>query len=76
MRIWAVADTAFSDSGPLTSLAYTKEFRNFERVGATLPPEKEGGWWDANKIGLSLQPIQTPNGWLVMYQVCAKRYPN
>jgi len=119
MGKWAVAYTAFSDSGPLTSLAYTEDFRNFDRVGATLPPEnkdaalfpvrfngrwamlhrpvslisgmkaniwisfspdmkhwgehkvllhaREGGWWDANKIGLSPQPIQTPDGWLIMY---------
>ena len=116
---WAVAYTAFSDSGPLTSLAYTEDFRNFDRVGATLPPEnkdaavfpvrfkgrwamlhrpvslmsgakaniwisfspemkhwgehkvllhaREGGWWDANKIGLSPQPIQISDGWLIMY---------
>jgi predicted GH43/DUF377 family glycosyl hydrolase len=26
-----------------------------------------GGWWDANKIGLSPPPIETPQGWLVIY---------
>lgn len=26
-----------------------------------------GGWWDANKIGLSPPPIETPHGWLVIY---------
>lgn len=26
-----------------------------------------GAWWDANKIGLSPPPIQTPRGWLVIY---------
>ncbi|RJP70453.1 MAG: glycosidase [Candidatus Abyssobacteria bacterium SURF_17] len=26
-----------------------------------------GGWWDANKVGLSPPPIETPRGWLVMY---------
>ncbi|AKB14015.1 hypothetical protein MSTHC_1023 [Methanosarcina thermophila CHTI-55] len=119
MGKWAVAYTAFSDSGPLTALAFTKDFRNFERVGATLPPEnkdaavfpvrfkgkwamlhrpvsgmagakaniwisfspdmkywgehevllyaREGGWWDARKIGLSPQPLRTPDGWLIMY---------
>jgi len=25
------------------------------------------GWWDANKIGLSPQPIKTEKGWLIMY---------
>lgn len=28
---------------------------------------RRGGWWDANKIGLSPPPIKTPKGWLVMY---------
>jgi predicted GH43/DUF377 family glycosyl hydrolase len=26
-----------------------------------------GGWWDANKIGLSPPPIETERGWLVIY---------
>ncbi|MFC2009691.1 glycosidase [Chloroflexota bacterium] len=26
-----------------------------------------GGWWDANKIGLSSPPIETAEGWLVIY---------
>lgn len=28
---------------------------------------REGAWWDANKIGLSPPPIETPEGWLVIY---------
>ncbi len=119
MKKWAVTYTAFSDSGPLTALAFTEDFHNFDRVGATLPPEnkdsavfpvrfngrwamlhrpvscmpgaktniwisfspdmkhwgshevllyaREGGWWDAHRIGLSPHPIQTPDGWLIMY---------
>ena len=26
-----------------------------------------GGWWDANKIGLASPPIETAEGWLVIY---------
>lgn len=26
-----------------------------------------GGWWDANKIGLSPPPLKTSEGWLVLY---------
>ncbi len=26
-----------------------------------------GGWWDANKIGLSCPPIETSQCWLVIY---------
>lgn len=28
---------------------------------------RTGGWWDANKIGLSPQPLYTTEGWLVLY---------
>jgi predicted GH43/DUF377 family glycosyl hydrolase len=116
---WAITYTAFSDSGPLPSLALTEDFREFDRIGPILPPDnkdaaifpvkfkgkwamlhrpaptihslkaniwisfssdmkswsdhqvllyaREGGWWDAYKIGLSPQPIYTPEGWLIMY---------
>ncbi|WP_440948798.1 glycosidase [Methanosarcina sp. T3] len=116
---WAVVYTAFSDSGPLPAIAFTEDFRNFERMGPALPPEnkdaalfpvrfngkwamihrpvpaihsmkanmwisfsremeawgghqvllyaREGGWWDAYKVGLCPQPIHVPDGWLIMY---------
>jgi len=28
---------------------------------------REGGWWDANKIGLCAPPLQTKEGWLILY---------
>lgn len=28
---------------------------------------RKGAWWDANKIGLSPPPIETDEGWLVIY---------
>ncbi len=28
---------------------------------------RDGAWWDANKIGLGPPPIETVEGWLVMY---------
>jgi predicted GH43/DUF377 family glycosyl hydrolase len=28
---------------------------------------REGGWWDAGKIGLSAPPLETDRGWLVLY---------
>ncbi|NWF83128.1 MAG: glycosidase, partial [Bryobacteraceae bacterium] len=28
---------------------------------------RQGGWWDANKIGLSPPPIETERGWLIIY---------
>ena len=28
---------------------------------------REGGWWDAGKIGLCAPPIETKEGWLILY---------
>jgi predicted GH43/DUF377 family glycosyl hydrolase len=28
---------------------------------------RRGGWWDANKIGISPPPIETAEGWLIIY---------
>jgi predicted GH43/DUF377 family glycosyl hydrolase len=28
---------------------------------------RDGAWWDAGKIGLGPPPLETPEGWLVMY---------
>lgn len=32
-----------------------------------LLPARRGAWWDANKIGLSPPPLETPDGWLLLY---------
>jgi predicted GH43/DUF377 family glycosyl hydrolase len=116
---YAVTYTSYSTSGPLVSLALTRDFREFERMGVIMPPEdkdaallprrlggrwalihrpvssfpgsrenmwlsyspdlkrwgehtvmleaRHGAWWDANKIGLSPQPVETAEGWLVIY---------
>lgn len=36
---FAITYTSFSESGPVVSLAITKNFRTFARLGALLPPE-------------------------------------
>jgi predicted GH43/DUF377 family glycosyl hydrolase len=28
---------------------------------------RRGAWWDANKIGLSAPPMETKEGWLILY---------
>ena len=28
---------------------------------------RRGAWWDADKIGLSTPPLETPEGWLMLY---------
>jgi predicted GH43/DUF377 family glycosyl hydrolase len=113
---YAIVYTAYTRDGPGVALAFTEDFRTFERYGVIMPPEnkdaallphriggnwalinrpvtaprahmwisyspdlrhwgshklmmeaRRGSWWDANKIGLSPPPIETPQGWLVIY---------
>jgi predicted GH43/DUF377 family glycosyl hydrolase len=114
---YGIAYTAFSRRGPLVSLAMTRDFRTFTRLGPAMPPEdkdaalfprriggrwalihrptplaggahvwisyspdlrhwgdhslllhaREGAWWDAGKIGLGPPPLETPEGWLILY---------
>lgn len=126
LRQYAVLYTAYSELGPLVSLALTADFKSFARKGRiTLPENKDaalfprrfdgrwalihrpappsghgahiwlsfspdlvhwgehrmlvpargGSWWDANKIGLNTPPIETAEGWLLIYhgvrQTCA-----
>ena len=119
MGQWAICYTAYSKSGPLVSLALTKDFISFKRLGPVMPPDdkdaalfpmkikgrwamlhrpvcrspllgahiwlsfspdlkhwgnhqeiiqaRSGGWWDANKIGLCAPPMETKEGWLILY---------
>ena len=118
INAYVIAYTAYSAGGPLVSLATTRDFVTFTRLGpVTLPENKDaalfpvrfggryamlnrpspslpvgahiwlsfspdlkhwgehqialpcrrGGWWDANKIGLSPPPLLTDEGWLLMY---------
>jgi len=113
---YVVSYTSFSRGGPGVSLALTKDFRAFERIGVVMAPDdkdaallprriggfwalihrpmtplgahiwisyspdlrhwgshklmleaRRGAWWDANKIGMSPPPIETPRGWLMIY---------
>ena len=116
---YLIAYTAYSEGGPLVSLASTRDFKSFQRLGPVMPPDdkdaavfpvrfdgrwalihrpygvtaqvgahiwlsfspdlkhcgdfrmllraRHGGWWDANKIGLSPPPLETPAGWLLLY---------
>ena len=36
---WIIAYTAYSPSGPMVSLARTKDFTSFSRMGPVMPPE-------------------------------------
>ena len=117
LATYVVTYVAYSAAGPSISLAMTKDFHNFQRRGAIMPPEdkdaallprrhrgewllihrpksatlgdhmwmscspnlthwgtqrmilraRRGPWWDANTVGLCPPPIETPEGWLIIY---------
>ncbi len=60
---YIIAYTAYSSNGPLVSLAKTKDFITFERVGAVLPPEEK----DA-----ALFPVQFNNRWAMLHRPTIK----
>jgi predicted GH43/DUF377 family glycosyl hydrolase len=116
LQEYIITYTAYGSDGPGVSLASTKDFRQFQRLGVAMPPEdkdaalfprriggrwvlvhrpvpgpgahiwisysddlrqwqdrtmvleaREGGWWDSRKIGLCTPPIETSEGWLLIY---------
>ncbi len=112
---FAITYISFSEGGPVVSLAITKNFRTFARLGALLPPEDKdaclfprrfkgrfalihrpivrgeahmwisfspdlkhwgdhrtlimtrSAYWDCHRVGLGCQPVETDQGWLIVY---------
>lgn len=114
-RQYAITYVSFSEGGPTVSLAITRNFKTFARLGAMLPPEDKDAclfprrfngrfalihrpivrgeahiwlslspdlkhwgdhrvllktrhaYWDATRVGLACQPLELPEGWLILY---------
>jgi predicted GH43/DUF377 family glycosyl hydrolase len=47
-------------------LSFSPDLRNWGGHRPVLQARR-GGWWDANKVGLSPPLIETPRGWLMVY---------
>ncbi|GAC1655937.1 MAG: glycosidase [Mycobacterium sp.] len=47
-------------------LSYSPDLRNWGDHTVLLEA-RNGAWWDAGKIGLSPQPVETAEGWLIIY---------
>lgn len=47
-------------------ISYSPDLQNWGGHRMVLHARR-GGWWDANKIGLSPPLIETPRGWLMIY---------
>jgi predicted GH43/DUF377 family glycosyl hydrolase len=63
---FALIHRPMADSGAHIWISYSPDLRNWGGHKLILQARK-GGWWDANKVGLSPPLIETPRGWLMIY---------
>ncbi len=63
---WALIHRPVGYLGAHMWISYSPDLRHWGSHKLMLEARR-GAWWDANKIGLSPPPIQTPRGWLVIY---------
>jgi predicted GH43/DUF377 family glycosyl hydrolase len=55
-----------AETGAHIWISYSPDLKNWGGHKLVLPARK-GGWWDANKVGLSPPLIETDSGWLMIY---------
>jgi predicted GH43/DUF377 family glycosyl hydrolase len=63
---WALIHRPVSAPRAHMWLSYSPDLRHWGNHKLMLEARR-GAWWDANKIGLSPPPIETAQGWLVIY---------
>ncbi len=63
---WALIHRPVSAPKAHMWISYSPDLRSWGNHKLMLEARR-GAWWDANKIGLSPPPIETPQGWLVIY---------
>ncbi|MGC8594806.1 MAG: glycosidase [Candidatus Kryptoniota bacterium] len=63
---WALIHRPITGLGAHIWLSYSPDLKHWGNHRLIMPARK-GAWWDANKIGLSIPPIETPEGWMIMY---------
>ena len=64
--LWALIHRPMTPLGAHIWISYSPDLRHWGGHRVMMEARK-GAWWDANKIGLSSPPIETPRGWLVLY---------
>ncbi len=64
--LWALIHRPMTPLGCHIWISYSPDLRHWGGHRVMIEARK-GAWWDANKIGLSSPPIETPKGWLVLY---------
>ncbi len=63
---WALIHRPVSGPRAHIWISYSPDLRHWGSHKLMLEARR-GAWWDANKIGLSPPPIETPQGWLMIY---------
>lgn len=63
---WAMIHRPVSTTGAHMWMSYSPDLRHWGSHRLLLAARR-GAWWDANKIGLTAPPIETPQGWLIIY---------
>lgn len=64
--MWALIHRPIADSGAHVWISYSPDLRSWGGHRMMLQARR-GGWWDANKVGLSPPLIETERGWLMIY---------
>jgi predicted GH43/DUF377 family glycosyl hydrolase len=66
---WALLHRPVSSNSALGAniwLSFSPDLIHWGESSVLLPARK-GSWWDAFKVGLGPQPIETSEGWLIIY---------
>ena len=64
--LWALLHRPVGPIGAHIWISFSPDMRHWGGHKLILAARR-GGWWDANRIGLSPPPIETPRGWLMLY---------
>jgi predicted GH43/DUF377 family glycosyl hydrolase len=63
---WALIHRPVGSHGAHMWISYSPDLKHWGSHKMILEA-RSGAWWDADKIGLSVPPIETLQGWLVVY---------
>jgi len=63
---WAMVHRPVRGRGGNIWISYSPDLRHWGSHKQVLEARR-GAWWDANKIGLASPPIETEQGWLMLY---------
>ncbi|MGQ9502236.1 MAG: glycosidase [Anaerolineae bacterium] len=63
---WALIHRPVTPLGAHMWISYSPDLRHWGNHWLLIEARR-GAWWDANKIGLCTPPIETEEGWLIIY---------